>query len=156
MKIAHIGIRPQKSAVSPFGDSVYADYKKWCDEYFYLPHRKETRGIGGLFFDDLNEWGFEKSFAFMQAVWETLISMLMRRILELRKNTPFTEKELFFQQYRRGRYAEFNLAIDRGTIFGLQSGVGRIESILMSLPPKVRWVYDWKPEPGLSRRKVIY
>jgi len=132
---------------------VYADYKKWCDEYFYLPHRKETRGVGGLFFDDLNEWGFEKSFAFMQAVGNSYLDAYVP-ILEARKNTPFTEKELFFQQYRRGRYAEFNLAIDRGTIFGLQSGVGRIESILMSLPPQVRWIYDWHPKPGSVEEKL--
>jgi len=142
-----------KKCCEPFGGDVYKDYKKWCDEYFYLPHRKETRGIGGLFFDDLNEWGFEKCFAFMQAVGNSYLDAYAP-ILELRKNTPYTDKEQFFQQYRRGRYAEFNLAIDRGTIFGLQSGVGRIESILMSLPPQVRWVYDWHPEPGSAEEKL--
>jgi len=142
-----------KKCCEPFGESVYADYKKWCDEYFYLPHRKEARGIGGLFFDDLNEWGFEKSFAFMQAVGNSYLDAYVP-ILEKRKSTPFTEKEQFFQQYRRGRYAEFNLVIDRGTIFGLQSGVGRIESILMSLPPLVRWIYDWHPESGSAEEKL--
>ncbi|MDG2090210.1 MAG: oxygen-dependent coproporphyrinogen oxidase [Gammaproteobacteria bacterium] len=142
-----------KKCCEPFGESVHTKYKKWCDEYFYLPHRKETRGIGGLFFDDLNEWGFEKSFAFMQSVGNSFLEAYLP-IIERRKNMPFTENEQFFQQYRRGRYAEFNLAIDRGTIFGLQSGVGRIESILMSLPPQVRWIYDWHPEPGSAEEKL--
>ncbi len=142
-----------KNACSPFGESVYKDFKQRCDEYFYLPHRKETRGVGGLFFDDLNEWGFEKSFAFMKAIGSSYIDAYAP-ILEKRKNTPYGEKEKFFQEYRRGRYAEFNLVIDRGTIFGLQSGVGRIESILMSLPPKVRWLYDWHPEPGSAEEKL--
>tara|TARA_R110000772_G_scaffold26389_4_gene68069 strand:- start:354 stop:1256 length:903 start_codon:yes stop_codon:yes gene_type:complete len=142
-----------KNCCQPFGDKVYADFKKRCDEYFYLPHRKETRGVGGLFFDDLNEWGFEQCFAFMQATGNSFLDAYVP-ILEQRKAMPFTEKEKFFQEYRRGRYAEFNLALDRGTIFGLQSGVGRIESILMSLPPRVRWIYDWHPEPGSAEEKL--
>jgi len=137
----------------PFGPNVYQDFKKHCDEYFYLPHRQEPRGVGGLFFDDLNGWGFEKCFALMQAVGNSYLEAYAP-ILQKRKDTPYTEREKFFQEYRRGRYAEFNLVIDRGTIFGLQSGVGRIESILMSLPPQVRWVYDWHPEPGSAEEKL--
>ena len=142
-----------KQACEPFGENVYADYKKWCDEYFYLKHRDEPRGIGGLFFDDLNEWGFDKSFDFMQSVGNSYLDAY-GPILEKRKNIPYSEKELRFQQYRRGRYVEFNLVYDRGTIFGLQSGVGRIESILMSLPPQVRWDYDWSPEPGTEEARL--
>ena len=142
------------AACEPFGENVYDDYKKWCDEYFYLPHRKEPRGVGGLFFDDLNEWGFDKSFEFMQAVGNSYLEAYVP-ILERRKDTPFDERQQHFQQYRRGRYVEFNLVLDRGTIFGLQSGVGRIESILMSLPPQVRWEYDWQPEPG-TEEAILY
>lgn len=142
-----------KNCCLPFGEEVYKDFKKRCDNYFYLPHRDETRGVGGLFFDDLNEWGFERCFAFMQAVGNSYLDAYLP-ILERRKSVPFSEKEKFFQEYRRGRYAEFNLVLDRGTIFGLQSGVGRIESILMSLPPKVRWVYNWNPEPGSAEEKL--
>ncbi len=137
----------------PFGPNVYKDFKKHCDEYFYLPHRQEPRGVGGLFFDDLNGWGFEKCFALMQAVGNSFLEAYLP-ILQKRKDTPYTEREKFFQEYRRGRYVEFNLVIDRGTIFGLQSGVGRIESILMSLPPQVRWAYDWRPEPGSAEEKL--
>lgn len=142
-----------KKACDDFGEDVYPRFKSWCDEYFYLPHRKEPRGVGGLFFDDLNEWGFEKSFAFMQSVGNTFIEAYAP-IVEKRKNTPFAEKEKWFQEYRRGRYAEFNLVYDRGTVFGLRSGVGRTESILMSLPPQVRWEYDWEPEPGTEEARL--
>ncbi len=132
-------------ACEPFGDDVYPRYKKWCDEYFYLKHRNEARGVGGLFFDDLNEQGFEQSFAFMRAVGDSYLEAY-QPILERRKDTPYTERERQFQLYRRGRYVEFNLVYDRGTLFGLQTG-GRTESILMSLPPLVRWEYDYQPEP---------
>lgn len=135
-----------RSACQPFGETVYADYKKWCDEYFYLKHRNEPRGIGGLFFDDLNAWGFERSFAFMQAVGDSYCQAYVP-IIERRKAMPFGEREKQFQLYRRGRYVEFNLVFDRGTLFGLQTG-GRTESILMSLPPLVRWEYNWQPQPG--------
>ncbi len=130
----------------PFGESVYDDYKKWCDEYFYLKHRGETRGVGGLFFDDLNEWGFERCFAFMRAVGNGYLDAYLP-IVEKRKDFPYTEKQRDFQLYRRGRYVEFNLVWDRGTLFGLQTG-GRTESILMSMPPLARWEYDFKPEPN--------
>lgn len=141
-----------KDACSPFGDDVYPKYKKWCDEYFYLKHRNEPRGIGGLFFDDLNKLGFEQSFAFMQAVGSSFIKAYAP-IVEKRKNTPFTDAHKQFQLYRRGRYVEFNLVHDRGTLFGLQTG-GRTESILMSLPPLVRWEYNWTPEPGSEEAKL--
>ncbi|WP_105258312.1 oxygen-dependent coproporphyrinogen oxidase [Pseudoalteromonas sp. T1lg88] len=131
---------------APFGDEVYPKYKTWCDEYFYLKHRDETRGVGGLFFDDLNEWGFEKSFAFMQAVGNGYLDAYLPLIAK-RKDTPYGEAERQFQLYRRGRYVEFNLVWDRGTLFGLQTG-GRTESILMSMPPLARWEYDFNPEPG--------
>ncbi|MGO4999672.1 oxygen-dependent coproporphyrinogen oxidase [Oceanisphaera sp. W20_SRM_FM3] len=137
---------------APFGDQVYAEYKKWCDEYFYLKHRDETRGVGGLFFDDLNQWPFDRCFAFMQAVGEGYLDAYLP-IIEKRKNTPFTEQERQFQLYRRGRYVEFNLVYDRGTLFGLQTG-GRTESILMSMPPLARWEYDWQPEPGTNEAKL--
>jgi coproporphyrinogen III oxidase len=135
-----------KQACEPFGDDVYARYKKWCDEYFYLKHRDETRGVGGLFFDDLNEWEFEKSFAFMRSVGDHYIPAY-RPIVNKRKNTEYGERERDFQLYRRGRYVEFNLVYDRGTLFGLQTG-GRTESILMSLPPLTKWRYNWQPEAG--------
>jgi len=141
-----------KKACDPFGENVYADYKKWCDEYFFLKHRKEPRGIGGLFFDDLNEGGFEHCFALMQSVGDHYISAYAP-IVERRKALPYTEKEKDFQLYRRGRYVEFNLVYDRGTLFGLQTG-GRTESILMSLPPQVSWRYDWSPEPGSAESKL--
>ena len=121
-------------------------------DFFYVKHRQSTRGIGGLFFDDLNEWGFEKSFAFMQSVGDHLVQAY-RPIVDKRKNQPFTEKHRAFQCYRRGRYVEFNLVYDRGTLFGLQTG-GRTESILMSLPPQVSWRYNWKPEPGSEEARL--
>ncbi|MGZ8143830.1 MAG: oxygen-dependent coproporphyrinogen oxidase [Methylosarcina sp.] len=142
-----------RAACQPFGNDVYAMYKKWCDEYFFIKHRNETRGVGGLFFDDLNEWGFEQSFAFMQSVGDHYLKAYLP-IVQLRKNTPFGERERNFQLYRRGRYVEFNLVYDRGTLFGLQSG-GRTESILMSLPPVVHWKYNWHPEQG-SEEAVLY
>jgi coproporphyrinogen III oxidase len=133
-------------ACAPFGAEIYPRFKKWCDEYFYLKHRNETRGIGGLFFDDLNEWDFDTSFKYMQSVGNSFINAY-RPILNKRKNLPYTERQRDFQLYRRGRYVEFNLVFDRGTLFGLQSG-GRTESILMSLPPLARWEYDWQPVTG--------
>lgn len=135
-----------KNACEPFGEHVYQEYKQWCDDYFFLPHRNEPRGVGGLFFDDLNEGGFEHCFGLMQAIGNSYIEAY-RPIVAKQKDTPFGERERDFQLYRRGRYVEFNLVQDRGTIFGLQSN-GRTESILMSLPPLVSWVYDWKPEEG--------
>ncbi|WP_240224936.1 oxygen-dependent coproporphyrinogen oxidase [Rheinheimera hassiensis] len=142
-----------KTAVDPFGAEYYPAYKKWCDEYFYLKHRGETRGVGGLFFDDLNQPGFEQSFGLMRAVGEAFAPAYLP-IVERRKNTPYGEHERQFQLYRRGRYVEFNLVYDRGTLFGLQSG-GRTESILMSMPPLVRWQYGYKPEPG-SKEAQLY
>jgi len=142
-----------KAACDPFGASVYPQFKKWCDEYFFLKHRNETRGVGGLFFDDLNEWGFAQCFAFMQSVGNHYIKAYLP-IVQKRKNTPYDEKERNFQLYRRGRYVEYNLVYDRGTLFGLQSG-GRTESILMSLPPVVHWQYNWQPEPG-SAESALY
>lgn len=135
-----------KEACAPFGADVYDKYKSWCDDYFFLKHRGEARGIGGLFFDDLNEWGFDKTFAFMQSVGNGYLQAYAP-IVEKRMNQPWGERERQWQLYRRGRYVEFNLVYDRGTIFGLQSN-GRTESILMSLPPLVRWDYDYHPEPG--------
>ena len=137
----------------PFGDDVYPRYKKWCDDYFFLKHRNEPRGIGGLFFDDLNQWGFDQSFAFMRAVGDSYLKAYLP-IVEKRLDIPYGERERDFQLYRRGRYVEFNLVYDRGTLFGLQSG-GRTESILMSLPPLVKWRYDWRPEPG-SAEAALY
>jgi coproporphyrinogen III oxidase len=130
---------------APFGDNVYDDYKKWCDEYFYLKHRDETRGVGGLFFDDLHQWGFDRCFEFMRAVGNGFLDAYLP-IVAKRKDFPFTEQQRDFQLYRRGRYVEFNLVWDRGTLFGLQTG-GRTESILMSMPPLARWEYNFKPEP---------
>ncbi len=130
----------------PFGDGVYPKYKEWCDQYFYLKHRQETRGVGGLFFDDLNEWGFEKSFSFMRAVGEGYIDAYVP-ILKRRQSMPFSDEQRDFQLYRRGRYVEFNLVYDRGTLFGLQTG-GRTESILMSMPPLCRWEYNYQAPEG--------
>jgi coproporphyrinogen III oxidase len=144
--------RNAKAACDPFGADVYARYKDWCDRYFYLKHRGETRGTGGLFFDDLNEWGFDTSFAFMRSIGDHYLGGYLP-IVERRKDTPWGERERKFQLYRRGRYVEFNLVYDRGTIFGLQSG-GRTESILMSLPPLVRWEYDYHPEPGSPEERL--
>ncbi|MFV0477025.1 MAG: oxygen-dependent coproporphyrinogen oxidase [Parahaliea sp.] len=131
---------------APFGESVYPRYKAWCDEYFYLKHRQEPRGIGGLFFDDLNEWGFDTCFDFIQAVGSSYLKAYLP-IVQRRKGMDYGERERQFQLYRRGRYVEFNLVYDRGTHFGLQSG-GRTEAILMSLPPLVRWQYNYQCEPG--------
>jgi coproporphyrinogen III oxidase len=133
-------------ACTPFGETVYSRFKTWCDEYFYLQHRDEPRGIGGLFFDDLNEWDFETCFAFVRAVGDSFLRAY-RPIVQRNKDRLYGERERQFQLYRRGRYVEFNLVFDRGTLFGLQSG-GRTESILMSLPPLVRWEYDYSPTPG--------
>jgi coproporphyrinogen III oxidase len=144
--------RTAKAACDPFGAEVYARYKKWCDEYFFLKHRKETRGVGGLFFDDLNEGGFEHCFSFMRSVGHHYLPAYLP-LVQKRKNTPYGEREREFQLYRRGRYVEFNLVYDRGTIFGLQSG-GRTESILMSLPPVAHWRYNWKPEEGSVEEKL--
>ena len=137
---------------APFGEDVYAKYKRWCDEYFFLKHRNETRGVGGLFFDDLNAWDFERCFAFQRAVGDGFLDAYLP-IVEQRKTIPFGEREREFQAYRRGRYVEFNLVYDRGTLFGLQSG-GRAESILMSLPPRVRFEYGYAPEPGSPEARL--
>ena len=145
--------RTAKAACEPFGPEVYPRYKKWCDDYFFLKHRNEPRGIGGLFFDDLNQGGFQRCFDFMQAVGDSYRSAYLP-IVEKRKDSPYGERERDFQLYRRGRYVEFNLVYDRGTLFGLQSG-GRTESILMSLPPLVKWRYDWRPEAG-SAEAALY
>jgi coproporphyrinogen III oxidase len=141
-----------KKLCAPFGEDVYPKYKEWCDDYFYLKHRNETRGVGGLFFDDLNAWGFDQSFAFMQAVGNGYIDAYVP-IIERRKNTAYGERERDFQLYRRGRYVEFNLVFDRGTLFGLQTG-GRTESILMSMPPLARWEYCYSPSPGSAESKL--
>lgn len=138
--------RVARDACAPFGEGVYPRYKAWCDDYFYLKHRDETRGVGGLFFDDLNEGGFESCFAFQRAVGDAFLDAYLP-IVRRRRETPWSERERDFQLYRRGRYVEFNLVWDRGTLFGLQSG-GRTESILMSMPPLARWEYAWEPEEG--------
>ncbi|MDA0423680.1 oxygen-dependent coproporphyrinogen oxidase [Stutzerimonas frequens] len=140
-------------ACAPFGEEIYPRFKQWCDDYFYLKHRQEPRGIGGLFFDDLNELGFDQSFALMRSIGDAYVPAILP-IIEQRKDTAYGERQRDFQLHRRGRYVEFNLVWDRGTLFGLQSG-GRTESILMSLPPEVRWDYDWKPEPG-SEEALLY
>ena len=142
-----------KSACDPFGVHYYPKFKKQCDEYFYIKHRKEPRGIGGLFFDDFNELGFHDSRLFVESMANSYLEAYLP-IVAKRKNQPYSEANKEFQEYRRGRYVEFNLVYDRGTVFGLQSGVGRIESILMSLPPKVRWTYDWHPEPGTEEERL--
>lgn len=141
-----------KAACDPFGDEIYPRFKNWCDDYFYLKHRNEPRGVGGLFFDDLNEFGFEKSFALMQSIGNAYVPAYLP-IIQRRDGIPYAEKQRDFQLHRRGRYVEFNLVYDRGTLFGLQSG-GRTESILMSLPPEVRWGYDWKPEAGSEEAEL--
>jgi len=141
-----------KKALDPFGADVHARYKRWCDEYFFLKHRNEPRGVGGVFFDDLSEGGPERCFALTQAVGNAFAEAYLP-IIERRRDTPFGERERDFQAYRRGRYVEFNLVWDRGTLFGLQSG-GRTESILMSLPPIVKWRYDWQPEPGSPEARL--
>jgi len=144
--------RACKSALDPFGADLHARYKQWCDEYFFLRHRNEPRGIGGIFFDDLNEGGFERCFALAQSVGEAFLPAYLP-LCEKRRDTPYGERERDFQAYRRGRYVEFNLVWDRGTLFGLQSG-GRTEAILMSLPPIVKWRYDWRPEAGSAEEKL--
>lgn len=136
----------------PFGDAVYSQHKAWCDRYFFLPHRNETRGIGGLFFDDLNQWEFDKCFAYIQAVGQGYLDAYLP-IVEKRKSHCFGERERQFQLYRRGRYVEFNLVYDCGTLFGLQSG-GRTESILMSMPPLARWEYDYQVEPNSAEAEL--
>ena len=135
-----------RAALQPFGDDLHPRFKAWCDEYFYLKHRKEPRGVGGVFFDDFNALGFARSFEMMQSVGDHFLDAYLP-VLERRKELAYGERERDFQAYRRGRYVEFNLVFDRGTLFGLQSG-GRTESILMSLPPIVKWRYNWQPEPG--------
>lgn len=140
------------NALQPFGDELYPKFKKWCDDYFWLKHRDETRGVGGLFFDDLNERGFEESFAIMRAVGDAYLDAYLP-IIARRKDMPYGEREREFQLYRRGRYVEFNLVWDRGTLFGLQTG-GRTESILMSMPPLARWEYGYQPEPGSAEAKL--
>jgi coproporphyrinogen III oxidase len=140
-----------RRALAPF-EGLHARFKKQCDEYFFLKHRNEPRGIGGTFFDDFSEGGFEHAFAVMRAVGDAFLPAYLP-IIERRRETPYADRERDFQAYRRGRYVEFNLVWDRGTLFGLQSG-GRAESILMSLPPIVRWRYDWKPEPGTPEAKL--
>lgn len=145
--------RVARDACAPFGADVYPRFKAWCDEYFYLKHRQEARGIGGLFFDDLNQWGFERSFAFLRSVGDAYLEAYLP-IIERRRTEPFSDEQKMFQEYRRGRYVEFNLVYDRGTLFGLQSG-GRTESILMSLPPTVRWGYNWQPETGSDEARLV-
>ena len=141
-----------KAALAPFGPERYPRYKKWCDEYFFLKHRNEPRGIGGIFFDDLNEPDFGTCFALLRAVGDRFISAYVP-IIERRRTLAFGEREREFQAYRRGRYVEFNLVYDRGTLFGLQSG-GRTEAILMSLPPRVAWRYDWRPAPDSPEARL--
>lgn len=138
--------RVNRDALAPFGEDKYPRFKTWCDEYFFLKHRNEPRGVGGVFFDDFSELGFDGSFAMMRAVGDALIPAYLP-IAQRRRALPYGQRERDFQCYRRGRYVEFNLVFDRGTLFGLQSG-GRTESILMSMPPVVNWRYDWRPEPG--------
>ncbi len=144
--------RIAQAACMPFGEEVHPRCKKWCDDYFYLRHRAEPRGVGGLFFDDLNEWGFDHCFEFMRSVGDSYLAAYLP-IVQRRKKTPYSDREVAFQHYRRGRYVEFNLVYDRGTLFGLQSG-GRTESILMSLPPQVSWRYDWRPQPGTPEAEL--
>ena len=144
--------RTCRDALEPFGAQTHGKFKKWCDEYFYLKHRREPRGIGGIFFDDLSEPDFDTCFALVRSVGDHLINAYVP-IVERRKDLPFGDVERDFQAYRRGRYVEFNLVYDRGTLFGLQSG-GRTESILMSLPPVVKWRYDWKPESGTPEARL--
>ena len=144
--------RTAKAACDPFGPHLYQRLKKWCDDYFFLKHRNEPRGIGGLFFDDFDEGGFDHSFGLVRSVGDHFLPAYLP-ILSRRKNTPYGERQRNFQLYRRGRYVEFNLVYDRGTLFGLQSG-GRTESFLVSLPPLVRWKYDWHPEPGSEEARL--
>jgi coproporphyrinogen III oxidase len=144
--------RTARDACAPFGPDVYAEYKAWCDRYFFLPHREETRGVGGLFFDDLGQGGFTRCFDFLRSVGDHFLPAYLP-IVERRRNEPWGERERVFQLYRRGRYVEFNLLYDRGTLFRLQSR-GRTEAILMSLPPLVRWDYDWHAQPGSPEARL--
>ena len=144
--------RACRDALAPYGADRYPRYKRWCDDYFYLKHRAEPRGIGGVFFDDLNQPDFAACFALTRGVASGFLPAYLP-ILERRRGLAYGERERAFQAYRRGRYVEFNLVYDRGTLFGLQSG-GRTEAILMSLPPRVEWRYDWKPEPGSAEAKL--
>ena len=141
-----------KSALDPFGPTYHPRFKKWCDEYFLLRHRGEARGVGGVFFDDFNELGFDRSFALLRALGDVFLDAYVP-IVERNRTRTFGQRERDFQAYRRGRYVEFNLVYDRGTLFGLQSG-GRAESILMSLPPTVTWRYDWRPDPGSAEARL--
>jgi coproporphyrinogen III oxidase len=141
-----------RAACEPYGEELYPRYKTWCDEYFFLKHRDETRGVGGLFFDDVNQPDFDRCFAFLQSVGDSFLPAY-KPIVKQRNRHRYGERQREFQLYRRGRYVEFNLIYDRGTLFGLQSG-GRTESILMSLPPRVRWEYNWRPEPGSAEEKL--
>jgi len=141
-----------RDALAPFGADAHPAYKRWCDEYFYLKHRREPRGVGGIFYDDLNAGGFERCFALTRSVGDHFLDAYAP-ILQRRKDTPYGERERDFQAYRRGRYVEFNLVWDRGTLFGLQSN-GRTEAILMSLPPVVKWRYDWKPAPDTPEARL--
>ena len=144
--------RSCRDALDPFGDGLYPRFKTWCDEYFFLKHRDEPRGVGGIFYDDFNEEGFEHSFAMTRSVGDAFLKAYLP-IVERRRDMPYGERERDFQAYRRGRYVEFNLVYDRGTLFGLQSG-GRTEAILMSMPPVVNWRYDWQPEPGTPEARL--
>ena len=141
-----------RDALTPFGSDLYPRFKRWCDDYFFLKHRGEPRGVGGIFFDDFAELGFDGSFALMRSVGNAFLGAWLP-IVGRRRDTPYGERERDFQSYRRGRYVEFNLVFDRGTLFGLQSG-GRTESILMSMPPQVKWRYDWHPEPGSPEARL--
>ncbi len=144
--------RTCRAALEPFGAELYPRFKKWCDDYFFLKHRNEARGIGGIFFDDFSELGFERSFEMLQSVGDAFLPSYLP-IVERRRDTPYGERERAFQAYRRGRYVEFNLVFDRGTLFGLQSG-GRTESILLSMPPTAGWRYDWHPDPGTPEARL--
>lgn len=144
--------RAAQRACAPFGADRYPRYKRWCDDYFFLKHRNEARGVGGIFFDDLNEGGFGRCFDFLRSVGDSYLDAYLP-IVRRRCDTSYGERERDFQLYRRGRYVEFNLLWDRGTLFGLQSG-GRTESILMSMPPLVRWRYHWQPQPGTPEAEL--
>ena len=144
--------RACRDALAPFGPELYPRFKRWCDEYFFLKHRNEPRGVGGIFYDDFHELGFERSFAMTRAVGDAFLDAWLP-IVRRRRDTPYGERERDFQAYRRGRYVEFNLVFDRGTLFGLQSG-GRTESILMSMPPLVKWRYAWAPEAGTPEARL--
>jgi coproporphyrinogen III oxidase len=144
--------RTCRDALDPYGKELYPDFKKQCDDYFYLRHRKEPRGVGGIFFDDFHQLGFEQSFAMMKSVGDAFVNAYLP-IVQRRKDTPYGQRERDFQAYRRGRYVEFNLVYDRGTLFGLQSN-GRTESILLSMPPIVKWRYDWRPSTGSEEAKL--